>query len=45
MPGKRQVNWSQSKGEMKKNLTHFRVNHNNYLASHRNGSESARVLD
>jgi hypothetical protein len=45
MPGKRQVNWSQSKGEMKKNLTHFRVNRNNYPAIHRNGNESARALE
>jgi hypothetical protein len=43
MEGKRGVNWSQSKGEMKKKSTQFRVNHNNYLASHRSGSENVRV--
>jgi hypothetical protein len=45
MEGKRGVNWSQSIGEMKKKWTRFRVNHNNYLASHRIDSESGRVPD
>jgi hypothetical protein len=44
MEGKRGVNWSQWTGEMKKNLTLLRVNHNNYRASHKIDSENARVL-
>jgi hypothetical protein len=45
MEGKRGVNWSQWKGEMKKKSTTLRVNHNNYPSSRRNDSENAHVLD
>jgi hypothetical protein len=45
MEGKRSVNWSQWKGEMKKKSTTLRVNHNNCPASRMNDSESARALD
>jgi hypothetical protein len=43
MPGKREVKWSQSISEMKKNLMEFAINRNNYRANHSRDSENVRA--
>jgi hypothetical protein len=43
MQGKRDVKWSHSISEMKKNLMEFAINRNNYRASHSRDSENERA--
>jgi hypothetical protein len=43
MKGKRDVKWSHSISEMKKNLMEFAVNRNNYLAIRTRDSENERA--